>query len=493
MSENWQIGDRIGGLYEIREILGGEGKSGMGVVFICYYPWHQKLYALKTYQNRFAISEKLTSSFYKEAMLWMGIENHPNIIHAHWVHQFDGRIYIVMEYIPRDNRGRLSLASYFKNAPLPLIRTLIWAIQFCYGMEYASARGIKVHRDIKPDNILITLDKILKITDFGLSKAFDEEVSAGEVAGTPYWMSPEQFEDAGCADVRSDVYSFGIVLYQMASGNLPFMTFAPSEKVFFQEIYKLHKYAPVPKINSEVFPIIERCMAKNPGDRYADFSELRKELENLWVKNTDIPLPRPLIQKPFGYREINQKGVALKHLGKPADALVYHDNAIEENPVFANAWNDRGVALWELGKQSEAMECFNKAIDIDHEFVHPRSNKAGILSGHGKNKEAIDCYDEALKIEPEFINLWKGKGDVLLNLKDYNGAIYCYEQALKINRRDGTAWYKRGLALYLNDKDNAAEAMECAKNAIDINPFFYPAYEFVDRCKNNLNSSEEGK
>jgi tetratricopeptide (TPR) repeat protein/pSer/pThr/pTyr-binding forkhead associated (FHA) protein len=287
--------------------------------------------------------------------------------------------------------------------------------------------------------------------------------------------------------IRSDVYSFGVVLYQMANSDLPFKAPLTLEKDFFQEMYKLHKYAPIPKLNSEVFPIIERCMAKNPRDRYADFAELRKELENLWGKTTDIPLPKPLIQKPFGYRELNQKGVALKHLGRPTEALVYHDRAIEDNPVFANAWNDKGVALWELQRQDEAMECFNKAIEIDHEFVHPRSNKAALLSELGQHKEALDCYDEALKIEPGFINLWRGKGDILFKLKNYNAAIQCYDEAIKINRRDSWAWYKKALVLFLLcNPDNInepryQEAIKCAEKALSNNPLLYVAEDLIQK------------
>jgi serine/threonine protein kinase len=490
MAEKWQIGDRIGGFYEIREIHGGEGKSGMGVVYICYYPWHQKLYALKTYQDRFALSEKLMGSFYREAMLWMVIENHPNIVQAHWVHDLDGRIYIVMEYIPTDNRGRRTLTSHL-NGPLLLLRVLIYAIQFCYGMEYAYSKGIKVHRDIKPDNILITLDKTLKITDFGLSKAFNEEMSPrGEVAGTPYWMSPEQFDDAGNVDIRSDVYSFGVVLYQMVSGDLPFKASATSKTDFLEEMYRLHRSAAIPKINSTVFRIVEKCMAKEPTNRYKDFTELRHELEILWEDSTDIPLPKQLIQMPFGYKEINQKGVALKHLGKPSEAIEYHNKATEENPIFQNAWNDKGVALWELKRHKEALECFDKAIEIDHEFVHPRTNKAALLSELGCDKEAIECYDEALKIEPEFINLWRGKGNTYLKLRNYKDAIQCYDQVLKINRRDSGAWYIKGVAYYSIGRNYVSKAMECAKMALDINPFLYVAHELIDKCQNYKKAKE---
>lgn len=481
MPQKWKIGDKIGGIYEIREIHGGEGKSGMGVVYICHYRWHQKLYALKTYQDRFAISERLTGSFYKEAMLWMGIENHPNIVQAHWVHQFDGRIYIVMEYIPPDNLGRLTLSTHM-DKPLPLLRSLIWGIQFCYGMEYANSKGIKVHRDIKPYNILITLDKTLKITDFGLSKAFDEKNSQkGGMAGTPYWMSPEQFDDAENCTVKSDIYSFGVVLYQMASGGLPFKAPVETESDFLKSMYALHKSAPIPRLDSVMSPIIDKCMAKNPEDRYQDFKDLREAIESLWQENTDIPMPKPLVQKPFGFKEINQKGVALKHLGKPAQAIEFHSKAIDENPVFPNAWNDKGIALWELENHSEALECFRKAMEIDHEFVHPINNRAGLLNSLGKHTEAIEFYEQGLKIDPDFIYFWKGKGDVCLKLNRHTDAIGCYDEALRINSKDSWAWYKKGLALYASGDPH--EALEYAETAIEINPFLYQAYELINIIK----------
>lgn len=487
MVSKWEIGDKIGGLYEIREILGGEGKSGMGTVYICYYPWHQKLYALKTYQDRFAALERLINSFYKEAMLWMRLERHPNIVQAHWVHKLDGRIYIVMEYIPPDNKGRRSLHDHLRGGPLPLIRTLIWSIQFCYGMEYAYSKGIKVHRDIKPDNILITLDKILKITDFGLAKAFGEEPSLWRIIGTPFWMSPEQFEDPESCDVRSDIYSFGIVLYQMATGKLPFNVQFLIGEDFFHQMYRVHKNSIIPKIDSPLFPIIEKCMAKAPQDRYNTFTELRKDLENLWVKITDIPLPKPLSDKAFGYKELNQKGVALKHLGKPEEALKYHDEAIEENPVYPNAWNDKGVALWELDKRAEALNCFDKAIEIDHEFVHPICNKAGVLSELDKYEEAIKYYDEGIKIEPDFINLWRGKADTLLKIGRYEDALHCIEKLLEINRRDSWGWFIKGYLLFkLYGKEKFQEAIKCAKNALTINPFNLGAIELITRIKKEI-------
>jgi len=447
------IGDRIGGLYEVREIL----ESGMGIVYICYYRWHQKLYALKTYQDKYFTSKRVRDNFYREATLWMTLESHPNIVQAHWVHNLDGKIYVVMEYIPKDTSGRVTLNDHLiEEKPLPFLRTLIWAIQFCYGMEYAHSRGVLVHRDIKPHNILITLDNTLKITDFGLAKAFDvEDPLSGSVAGTPYWMSPEQFEDAGSCTVRSDIYSFGVVLYQMVSGHLPFKDIPASGPHLFEAIRYLHTRSPIIRLDSELFPIIEKCLSKKPNERWGDFEELRNELQVLWTKKTDIPLPKSLEAMPLGAKEINQKGVAMKHLGRPKEAIHYHNKALEINPTFANAWNDKGIALWDVGEHKEALDCFNKAIEIDPEFVHPRNNKAGLLSELAHYQEALDCYEEALKIDPEFIYLWRGKGDILFEMgkerdfyakvAHYRSAIRCYDEALKINKRDIWALHKRDI------------------------------------------------
>lgn len=467
MSEMWDIGDKIGGMFEIRNILGGEGKSGMGTIYICYYRWHQKLYALKTYQKKYAIIELFTNTFYKEALSWMGLESHPNIVQAHWVHKFDGQIYIVMEYIPPDNCGRVTLTHHLvEGIGLPHLRTLIWAIQFCYGMEYANLRGIKVHRDIKPDNILITLNKTLKITDWGLAKAFNiDDSHSGVPVGTPPYMPPEQFVDADSCTVKSDIYSFGIVLYLMVSGNLPFECNHSSRQRYFEKMHDLHANSPIPKLNNKLFPIIEKCLAKNQNDRWCNFEELRHELELLWEKSTVIPLPKPLEGAPLGSKEINQKGIAMKHLGRPEEAVGYHDKAIGIEPTFANAWNDKGIALWDIGKHKEALECFNKAIELDHEFVHPRNNKAGLLSDLGYDKEALDCYEDALKIDPEFIYPWKGKGYIFFEMAEknsdrllYQKAMECYDRALSINKRD--MWALRQKELILNKLNSGGSSSD---------------------------------
>ena len=143
-----------------------------------------------------------------------------------------------MEPIEKNVQGLNTLGGYLTYKEPDLHQALRWAIQFCHGMEYASLKGVKCHRDIKPENIMITPDGTLKISDFGLvgvnptmqvdielDRLKSDTVSIPpehhEVMGTPSHMSPEHFRDYNSCDTRSDIYSFGIVLYQMANAGAP--------------------------------------------------------------------------------------------------------------------------------------------------------------------------------------------------------------------------------------------------------------------------------
>jgi serine/threonine protein kinase len=480
----WQVGDRIGGLYEVREILGGPGKTGMGTVYICYYPWHQKLYALKTYQPQFATIERIGRLFYKEATLWMQIGAHRNIVKAHWVHQLDDQIFVVMEYVQRDRRGRLSLSDHLSGRkPLPLLRALIWAFQLCVGMVHAAKHGVEVHRDLKPDNLLITLDKILKITDFGLAKAFAGAAEGGGAIGTPLWMAPEQFANADACTVRSDVYAFGIILYQMASGFFPFLS-SKRDNDFFREMRTLHEKADVPKLEHSLFPIIEKCLEKRPENRYASFEQLQGELASVWRTTTGVPVPVVEASRDSSAPEINQHGVALKHLGRPKEALIYHDRAILIDPVFPNAWNDKGVAFWSIDQHEQAMHCFDTAISLDPEFVHPVSNKAGLLCTMGDIEQGTALYERATQLDPDFLYAWTGLANQYEKADRWPDALRCYNRIVKLNARNSVYWLRRGLALFQLVKaghslGDIAEAKRCAKEALALNSGFGPAQQFL--------------
>ena len=232
MTRNWKIGDVIKKRWEIHRILCG----GMGSVFIVYDREWSEPFAVKTFHDALLASNpRVAERFAEEAHTWINLDVHENIAQAKFVQQIEGKPYLFLEYVSGGDLLAWMIKNRLRN-DVPLIAR--FAIHFCDGMVHAISKGIHVHRDIKPQNCLITEDKVLKITDFGLAKAFDnipverskispESIAigvtqTGTAAGTCTHMAPEQFDDSKRVDTRADIYSFGITLFQMVTGVLPF-------------------------------------------------------------------------------------------------------------------------------------------------------------------------------------------------------------------------------------------------------------------------------
>jgi serine/threonine protein kinase len=168
-------GDKLYRDMIVVDIFGGEHKTGFGVVYVCYSPSLDKFLAFKTFQDKYINSEsdEYIYSFKKEAEAWIQLDWHPNIVRAGTFELIDNRPFILLEPILPNNEGKQTLGDYIKEG-IPDLKILDYSIQFCRGMEHANLKGILAHRDIKPDNIMINLDNILKITDFGLVKILGE-------------------------------------------------------------------------------------------------------------------------------------------------------------------------------------------------------------------------------------------------------------------------------------------------------------------------------
>lgn len=545
----YKKGDLIGGEYEVVRSL---GKGGFGLVYLVRRCDSGAVYALKTFRDDFLDDPKARDAFKKEALLWVNLEDHPFILSANVVVEISGRLFVFMEYIAPDAQGRVNLADHLAltAGPFDLRRTLEWAIQFCLGMEHAQAHGIQCHRDIKPANIFITQNGTLQIGDFGLSRAaetawrqshtqngslikgnaehgfsFGLMQSDGKFrSGTPGYIAPEVYRFDG-ADVRSDIYSFGLVLWQMVTGSQmpPFMVpWRGDMENFLHDIYEQQMTGHAPRMSGPLTLIIDRCLRPNPSERFGGFRELRKALEAIFEETTGRKFEKPQIgrqtvdlwhKKGVSFLALKRhqeaivcydralqidprytfawtgKGVALDELGQYEDAIECYDKALAINPRDATTWSNKGAALVDIGRLQEAINCYDKALAIDPQNMRAWSNKAGVLRALDRYEEAIACHDKALAIDPRFVNAWTGKANSLCELGRHKEAVGCYGQALAINPRDAETWTRKGTALHVLGRHE--EEIECFDKAIEVDSQFASAWALKGALLDELGQYED--
>ena len=382
-------------------------------------------------------------SFKREALAWVQLDWHPYIVRAIGVKELDYRLFIVLEYVVPDESGRNTLTQYLKT-PIVLSQALEWSIECCLGMEYAASKGVTPHRDIKPDNLMIARDGTLKITDFGLARLWDgtaiEQRLAIEsrhdasflhtkpnksVVGTTPYAAPEQFE--GQSDIRSDIYSFGVVMFQMVNkGELPFNCNSSDE------YHEAHKSKPVPKLQSRLYPMISRCMQKRPEDRYADFGELRLDLEKLYRSLTRAEPPSQPTKLEMGAWEYNNKGLSLYNVGLVDDAIREYRTALRLKPDLAIVHNNIGIALSDKGINEGAMLEYKEALRLDPSLAIAHNNLGTALKASGAMDEAIFEYREALRLNPSYAEAYNNLGLARIAKGDLDGAMTEYSEAMRL-------------------------------------------------------------
>ncbi|MCX8117574.1 MAG: protein kinase [Desulfobacterota bacterium] len=260
------------GRYEIIEEL---GKGSMGVVYKAYDPQIDRSIALKVLREDRVTSEAFVQRFLKEARA-IGRLSHPNIVTIYDVGEDHGTIFIAMELLEG-----IPLNRVVQEGKVSFQEIARWGAQIAETLGYAHQKGI-VHRDVKPSNILLQKDGQIKITDFGIAHIEDPsalvQTQAGEILGTPAYMSPEQVQGRP-VDGRSDLFSLGIVLYELATRQRPFV--GENMSAIFQAIVQAHPPEPSqinPSIPPKLSQTILRCLKKGPEERFQTGSALARAL-----------------------------------------------------------------------------------------------------------------------------------------------------------------------------------------------------------------------
>jgi eukaryotic-like serine/threonine-protein kinase len=264
------INELFDGRYRIERRL---GSGGMADVYLAADQVLGRRVALKLLNERHANDDQFVERFRREAQSAAGL-NHPNIVSIFDRGQAEGTYYIAMEYL----EGRTLKELLVRNGPCPIPIAIDYARQILGALAFAHRNGI-VHRDIKPHNIVVRKDGRLKVTDFGIARSGASQMTeAGSIVGTAQYLSPEQARGAP-VDARSDLYSLGIVLYEMLTGKVPYTGDAPVE------IAMKHLTAvpdPPSKLRRDIphdlDAIVMRALAKDPEQRYGSAEEMDADL-----------------------------------------------------------------------------------------------------------------------------------------------------------------------------------------------------------------------
>lgn len=461
----YKSGDVIGGEWRVLRTMEG----GLGLVYAVEHRESGDRCVLKGPKRQ--SDPTVRESFRTEAETWVRLGDHPNIVCAHGVDEFAGQLFVVAELIEPDELGRVSLRDYLSTGtPTPRAVAALTA-DFCYGMAHARSKGMVAHRDIKPENLLIGASGNLRVTDFGLARAMVGGASGnetrlgklggwktndGKIAGTPYYMSPEQWQGR-LQNITTDIYAFGVVMYEMCYGRLPFTGTG------FHQLAAQH-LGRQPDIPGGLFAsIIARCLSKDQAARYPDTLSLLADVARVCNQH-GIPLPPKPVNSGQKGRELSALARGLSAVGKPKEALDAVRQLVVIEPDDAGNWTEMGRLLLELGDDSAAIAAMERSLALD-ETRSPAWNNFGVaLKRAEKWQQAVFAFDRALDCDAFNTAPMLNSTEPLLRLGQAGQALLRLKSAVGIAPDKFMIWINFGAVyIQLSDKKNALESLHRAR------------------------------
>ncbi len=476
------------------EILEKIGAGGMGAVYRARDTQLERIVALKVVGERFLADETARARLLREARTASAL-NHPNICTIHEVGEAEGETFIAMEFV----EGR-PLNALVRDQGLPVETAVRYGTQIADALAHAHERGV-VHRDLKSANVVITPEGRVKVLDFGLAKRLPQGAAeatrsmaslteAGSIVGTLHYMAPELLRGEP-ADARSDLWALGVVLYEMLAGKLPFHGQTPfdlSSAILREPMAPLPPQAP-PGLQA----IIQRCLAKEPGERYPRAGEVRAGLETvlsgvatgpvqpaatasrrrwLWALGAAAGLAALAVVAGLTLKDRPRTPAGRRlSTGAPASKNSEANEYFERALLFARVQNDM--------PQGRLM--LEKALELDPRFAEARRwygfSHAIILSGGYSNDagllyKAVEELRQALQDDPNLTTVHSALAAVYIIQGRKELALAEVEKALKANPDDPEAliW----LLNYHAFNGDDAQAIALARRMLEREPLFFP-------------------
>lgn len=273
--------------FELLECL---GRGGMGMVYKARQPKLNRLVALKVLSREKGADPRFAERFLREAQALARLD-HPNIVAVHEFGEVDGLYFLVMDYV-----DGLTLRQFLRDGRIPPEEALAIIPRICEALQYAHSKGV-VHRDIKPENVLIDREGHVKIADFGIAKLLGSDAprlnltAERQVIGTPHYMAPEQVENPQLVDHRADIFSLGVVFYELLTGELPLGKFPPPS-------------SRIPNVRMDVRldEVVLRTLEKEPERRYQRAGDVKTAVEHLSSPEAGPQEPAPVVPQAIGPR-----------------------------------------------------------------------------------------------------------------------------------------------------------------------------------------------
>lgn len=479
-------GDTVGA-YQIIEPL---GQGGMATVFKAYHPALDRYVAIKVLHPAFKEDPNFNARFNREARIVAKLD-HPNIVPIYDYAEHADTPYLVMRYV----EGK-TLKAIFRDNPLPfsLDRVLTYIRPIADGLAYAHAQGV-LHRDIKPSNVICANDGHIYIMDFGLARiaqAGESTMSQDMLIGTPQYISPEQARGTAL-DERTDIYSLGVVLFEMLTGRVPFSADTP------YAIIHDHIYSPLPlptTINPHLSPEIERvllkALAKDPDARFASATELMRALDAAQIPGTVQPITPPIVvpekstdaSSPSAPEKVvplapapqpEQNKVEVK---KPARRLDWRTCIVVAVAALVVLIACGVIALNQvddlqrlLGRPTPAIDSVRVARErvlANPQDANAHLRLADALAAQKQFDAALSEYEQAIKLNPQLVDAFLRAGDLRLDQKQYEEARALYDKVLRNDPNNAQAIWRMGE--YYRVQGKTVEALREFTRAITIDP-----------------------
>lgn len=470
--------------FTVKQLL---GEGGFGHVYLAFDHEIKCPCALKMLRPELSQNRQIQDSFHNEARIWLNLERHPNIVSAHAVDLFNGSLFIALEYIPPDAHGINTLGQAISKRHINLKLALKWAIEIVSGMRHAYKHGLIAHRDLKPANIMVNANDQVMITDFGLAN-FNMAQSRSQIdhsiSGTPLYMAPEQFVDGTFCSQQSDIYSLGIILYQLIHhGTFPFDLPEPDPQAYFAVLRFVHNSYHLAKFDSPLFGVIERCLQKNPADRYQNCGDLFLDIEHIFYKELGQKYVPPTELEVAAF-ELNNRAVSFFLIGEIEHAFNLIDNALNLDPRFPQALNNKASFLAGSGRLADAISIWESLAQTSPKLGRSLYNLGNALMQQGNIDDAIDRFQACLSVEPDYVPAIANMAICYQGLGDVESAIKMYDEAILLAPNDAQLHYNKGVLFF--DNNYFREALRCLTSATLLNLVHVSAFNYIGLCYLNM-------